>query len=298
MKNFLLDCRGKILDCRPGQEHGAHVMGVLNITPDSFSDGGNYMRRDDALRRVERMLSEGATLIDVGGESSRPQGAVYGEGAEVVSPEEELRRVLPVVEAVRQKFPEVILSVDTYKPRVAEEVLAAGAHMINDITGLRNSEKLAPVVAHFGASLVVMHAVGSPGAWVHEKGHSDIRQVVKTSLRRSRDVAWQAGVSHVVVDPGFGFGKTARENLQLVNHLDQLLPLKCPILVGISRKSTIGIMLSRDGVPAPVQERLFGTLGATAVAVMRGASIVRTNDNRRTVELLRGIGALMGVTSY
>src|SRR5690606_23346845 len=138
-ERFVLDCRGRLLDCRPGLEVGAHVMGVLNVTPDSFFDGGRYLDPDAALRRVEAMVSEGAALVDVGGESTRPRGSVYGEGAAYVPADEELRRVLPVVEAVAARFPEVLISVDTYKPEVARAALEAGAHLVNDVTGLRHA---------------------------------------------------------------------------------------------------------------------------------------------------------------
>lgn len=267
------------------------MMGILNVTPDSFSDGGRYLDVDAALRRTEAMLAEGAVLIDVGGESSRPRGAVYGEGAEAVPEAVEQQRVLPVVEALAARFPEALISVDTYKPAVARAALEAGAHLINDITGLRQAPEMAAVAAEAGAPLIVMHARGRPGEMAHEAGYTDVVEAVRASLAVSVAVAEAAGVQHVVTDPGFGFGKTPAENLRLLDGVDSLLGLGRPVLVGISRKSTIGAVLGRPGAPVPVEERLFGTLGATAVAVLRGATLVRTHDVRPTVEMLRLIAA-------
>ena len=284
----MLDCRGRRLDCRPGR---AHVMGILNVTPDSFSDGGRFLDPDAALRRAEVMLEEGAVLIDVGGESSRPRGSVYGEGAEAVAEAEERRRVLPVVEALAKRFPEALVSVDTYKPGVARAALEAGAHLINDITGLRYGPETAAVAAEYGAPLVVMHSLGRPGAMPHEHHYTDAVRDVAASLARSVAVAEAAGVRHVVTDPGFGFGKTVAENLALVSRVDSLLALGRPVLVGISRKSTVGAVLGTPEAPAPVAERLYGTLGVTAVAVLRGAALVRTHDVRPTVEMLKVLTA-------
>jgi dihydropteroate synthase len=266
-------------------------MGILNVTPDSFSDGGRHLDPDAALRRTETMLDEGAVLIDIGGESSRPRGSVYGEGADVVGADEEKRRVLPVVAAVAERFPEAIVSVDTYKADVAEAALEAGAHVVNDITGLRHGDALAHVAARFGAPLVLMHALGRPGAMPHSHSYTDVVDDVKASLAESIRTAEAAGVRDLVVDPGFGFGKSARENLRLLARVDAFLGLGRPVLVGISRKSTIGAVLGSADAPAPVEERLFGTLGATAVAVLRGASIVRTHDVRATADFLRVLAA-------
>jgi dihydropteroate synthase len=285
---FIIDCRGRPLDARPGR---AHVMGILNVTPDSFSDGGRHFGPDAALRRTEAMLKEGAVLIDVGGESTRPRGSVYGEGAAVVDAEEEKRRVLPVVEAIVARFPEALISVDTYKADVAEAALEAGAHVVNDVTGLRDGDGTARAAARHGAPLVVMHALGRPGAMPHSHTYGDVVEDVKASLAASVRTAEAAGVRDVVVDPGFGFGKSAEENLRLMGRLDAFLDLGRPVLIGISRKSTIGAVLGSKENPAPVGERLFGTLGATAVAVLRGASIVRTHDVRATADFLRVLTA-------
>ena len=266
-------------------------MGILNVTPDSFSDGGHYLHVDAALRRAEAMLEEGAVLIDIGGESSRPRGSVYGAGADAVPAPAEMQRVLPVVEAVAGRFPEALISVDTYKPEVAQAALEAGAHLINDITGLRYYPEMASVAAEARAPLIVMHALGRPGEMPHEHHYTDVVGEVQDSLEASVRVAEAAGVPHVVIDPGFGFGKTTEENLRLLDSVDSLLGLGRPVLVGISRKSTIGAVLGRPGPPVPVEARLYGTLGATAVAVLRGATLIRTHDVRPTVEMLRVLGA-------
>ena len=286
---LVLDCRGRVLDCRPGAR--AHVMGILNITPDSFSDGGQYTTVDHALRRAEVMAEEGATLFDVGGESTRPRGTTYGAGAKTVSPDEEKRRVVPVIEALAQRFPHVLISVDTYKGEVARAALAAGAHLVNDVTGVREGIGTARAAADYGAPLIVMHALGQPGAMPHEHTYTDVVQEVAQSLAQSIQTAERAGVHDVIVDPGFGFGKSAEENLQVVAHTDRFAALGRPVLVGISRKSTVGVVLGSAEAPAPIQDRLFGTLGLTAMAVLRGASIVRTHDVRATVELLKAIDA-------
>ncbi|HET6569357.1 MAG TPA: dihydropteroate synthase [Rhodothermales bacterium] len=290
-ERFVLDCRGRLLDCRPGIAQGAHVMGILNVTPDSFSDGGRFVSLDAALAQAELMAAEGAAIIDVGGESTRPRGSVYGEGAAAVAPEVELRRVLPVVEALARRFPEILISIDTYKSEVARAALEAGAHIVNDVTGLRRGNEAAIVAAAFGAPLVVMHALGAPGEMPHEHRYNDVVEDVAASLKESVEAARRAGVRQVAVDPGFGFGKSPEENLRIIDGVDRFLRLGCPVAVGISRKSTIGAVLGTKKAPAPVGERLYGTLGATAVAVLRGATIVRTHDVRPTVELLRVLAA-------
>ncbi len=285
---LILRCRGLVLDTSAD----AHVVGILNVTPDSFSDGGRYLAVDAALERAAEMVQEGASAIDIGGASSRPRGTVYGEGAVVVPPEEEMRRVVPVVEGIASLFPETTISVDTYRPAVAEAVLKAGAHMINDITGLRYFPEMADVVAAYDAALVVMHSVGRPGAMPHEHQHEDIARAVCASLSSSVLTAESAGVKDLIVDPGFGFGKTPQQNLHLLSRLRTLCSLKRPVMIGISRKSTVGLVLGTGGVPAPVHQRLYGTLGATAVAVIQGARLVRTHDVRPTIEMLRLIFAV------
>lgn len=285
--NFVLTCRGRSLDCRPGIPQGAQVMGILNVTPDSFSDGGLYLDPDVALQKVEQMLAEGASIIDVGGESSRPKGTIYGKGADIVSADEEKRRVIPVIEAIARHFPEAWISIDTYKPEVAETAIEAGAHIVNDITGLRLFPEMAKVTAKYHVPLVVMHSLGSPGAMTHEHHYENVVTAVAESLQHSIERARTAGTHQIVTDPGFGFGKSIDENLALIAATKTFLNLGCPVLVGISRKSTIGALLQTPANPAPLHERLYGSLGATATAVYRGATLVRTHDVLPTVQMLR-----------
>jgi dihydropteroate synthase len=235
------------------------------------------------------MVAEGATVLDIGGASSRPAGATYGKGAERVSPTEELDRILPVIEALAVRLPGVPLSVDTFEPAVAEAALAAGAHLVNDITGLRHSPELADVARKWGAPLILMHSVGSAGALAHQVPYTDVVSDVVSALSESVDIARRRGVSQLVVDPGFGFGKKPQDNLRLLARLDQLLALGLPVLVGVSRKSTIGVALADPErlEPYPVEARLFGSLGATAAAVVQGASMVRTHDVAETAQMIR-----------
>ncbi|MEL7171059.1 MAG: dihydropteroate synthase [Bacteroidota bacterium] len=296
--SLVLDARGHALDCRPValRSTGAHVMGILNVTPDSFSDGGRFLGRDAALRHAEQMIEEGARLIDIGGESSRPKGKTYGAGATPVDADEERRRVLPVIEALAARFPETLLSIDTYKPEVAAAALDAGAHVVNDITGGRFSSDMPKVAARYGAPYIVMHSLGTPGAMPHEYDLDDPVASVRASLASSVAQAEAAGVHDVVVDPGFGFGKTTAANLALIGHTEAFVALGRPVLVGVSRKSSIGAALGTAEAPVPVEARLFGSLGATAVAVLRGAALVRTHDVRATAEMLRVLAAIDAVT--
>jgi dihydropteroate synthase len=262
-------------------------MGILNITPDSFSDGGQHLAVEDAVARAAEMLSEGAAILDIGGESTRP-------GADPVDVETERDRVLPVVEALAQRFPNALLSIDTYKPEVATAALAAGAHIVNDVTGLRHHPETAAVAADAGAPLIVMHSVNAPGDLTQTQAYNGVTDDVQQGLQTAIHTATEAGVDHVVTDPGFGFGKSVADNLHLLNTVDRLLALERPVLVGVSRKSTIGAVLSgTDKAPVGTDERLFGSLGATAVAVMRGATLVRTHDVAPTVEMLRVLGATL-----
>ncbi|PQJ36163.1 dihydropteroate synthase [Salinibacter sp. 10B] len=277
----MLNCRGRSLDCRPGREDGpgVQVMGILNVTPDSFSDGGEFLAVEDAVSRAAEMLSEGASIIDVGGESTRP-------GAEPVPPEDEMDRVLPVVEALTDEFPDALLSIDTYKPEVARAALDAGAHILNDVTGLRHDPAMAEVAAAADAPLILMHSKGAPGDLTAPREYADVTAEVRDALAQSIEAAEAAGVDSIVIDPGFGFGKSHAENRRLINEIDELLTLDRPLLMGVSRKSTIGATLGSPDNPAPVEDRLFGSLGATAVGVIRGASIVRTHDVAATTEML------------
>jgi dihydropteroate synthase len=288
-------CRDRVLDCTPGTNGRAHVMGILNVTPDSFSDGGKYLRPEAAFARAGEMFEQGASIVDVGGESSRPTGKTYGEGARPITASEEIRRVAPIIEGIVLRFPGLLVSVDTYKPEVAAAAVDAGAHIINDITGLRFSTEVGRVAASAGAGLILMHSVGTPGALPHDVEHDDVIGTVRQSLQTSIDRAHEVGADNIVVDPGFGFGKSVADNLRLIKRLGELQELGRPILMGISRKSTVASVLAREGKPPPPDQRLFGTLGATALAVLNGAAIIRTHDIRGTVEMLAVLGAIRNV---
>ncbi len=248
------------------------VMGVLNVTPDSFSDGGEHYDRDAALARAEQMIEEGADIVDVGGESSRP-------GAAPVPEEEELRRVLPVVEHLAPRVP-VPLSVDTYKAAVARRAVEAGAAIVNDISGLRMDPNMARTVAESGCTVVVMHMRGTPRTMQSDTRYEDLMAEVHGALAESVRTAREAGVDEdrIWVDPGIGFGKSAQGNLVILQRLSELQGLGCPVLVGASRKSFIGITL---GIEDP-KDRLEGSLAAAVVAVMNGAAVVRVHDVRAT----------------
>ncbi len=274
---------------------GSLVMGILNVTPDSFYDGGKYETIPQALHRVEEMLSDGARIIDVGGASSRPSGQIYGAGAVPVSETEEIRRVVPIVSAIKDAFPQAIISVDTFSAEVVKVALEAGAHMINDISGLQNGIISAKYAAEVNAAYVVMHSVGYGDKLIHTTEYEDVVDHVCRMLDIAAKKAKKAGINSVVIDPGFGFGKQHHDNLQLIQHIDMIAKLSYPILVGISRKSTVGRVLGTDQVLAPIDDRLYGSLGITAVAVHRGANIIRTHDIRETVEMIQGMEAVLNL---
>lgn len=279
----VLRCKPQTLDCRTT----TRILGVLNVTPDSFSDGGNYMAVEDAVAHALAMRDAGADVIDIGGESTRPSGREYGSGAAKVARQEEIGRVVPVVERLREEDPALLLSVDTYKPEVAAAALEAGAHIINDITGLRIHPETAQVAAEHGAPLIVMHSLGRPGAMPHGQTYDDLMQAVCDGLKQAVERAESAGVEDIVVDPGFGFAKSHADNLRLINALDVLHDLERLILIGVSRKSSIGAALGTPDAPAPVDTRLYGSIAATVLAVQQGARLVRTHDVAATAEALR-----------
>jgi len=265
------------------------VMGILNVTPDSFSDGGQFYDFERAIARAGEMLNEGADIIDVGGESTRPGGAAS------VTAEEELRRVVPVVEGVLAQLPHALISVDTTKAEVARAALAAGAEIINDISALRFDERIADEVARYGAGLVLMHSRGTPATLHRLPPVADILPEVSESLRRSIKLAEQRGVSRhsIAIDPGIGFGKSQEQNLELLARLDELAAefAEYPLLVGTSRKSFIGRLLG----DAPVAERLHGTMATVTAAILGGAHIVRVHDVRAAVETVRVADAIKAV---
>ncbi|MFY8517411.1 dihydropteroate synthase [Pseudomonas aeruginosa] len=257
-----------------------HVMGILNVTPDSFSDGGRYDRLDDALRHAERMVREGATLIDVGGESTRP-------GARSVSPTEELERVAPVVERIAREL-DVVISVDTSTPAVMRETARLGAGLINDVRSLQRDGALDAAVDS-GLAVCLMHMRGEPQTMQDAPAYQDVVAEVGAFLQERVDACVAAGIDRerLLLDPGFGFAKTLEHNLVLFRHLQALHGLGLPLLVGVSRKSMIGKVLGRE-----VDERLYGSLALAALALAKGARIIRVHDVAATVDVMRMISAV------
>jgi dihydropteroate synthase len=253
-----------------------HVMGILNVTPDSFADGGQYNRVEAALDRIEIMLQEGATIIDIGGESTRP-------GSDPVTVQEELSRVIPVLEKAVNHYPEAIFSVDTTKYEVALAALQSGVHYINDVSGLRKEPRFLNLCLDFDAGLMLMHSLGDPKTMQQSPHYEDVAAEVISFLLEGVSRANSLGVNQVVIDPGIGFGKTLEHNLTLLRAIPELAATGFPVLIGASRKSIIGQML--DGRPAP--ERLAGTIALHTYALMQGASIIRVHDVREAVDSLR-----------
>lgn len=240
------------------------IMGILNVTPDSFSENGLFFNQKKAIEHARQMVKDGAQLIDVGGESTRP-------GSLQTPEKEELRRVKPVIEALAKEI-DVPISIDTYKPRVAEESIKAGASMVNDITGLA-SKGMLNAVKKYQVPVVVMHMKGKPKTMQKNPQYKDVVKEIKKFFKEKIAIARKAGIKDVIIDPGIGFGKTTKHNLQIIKRLKEFKELQCPILIGPSRKSFIGSITS-----LPVDERLEGTLAAVAISVINGANIVRVHD--------------------
>jgi len=260
------------------------VMGILNVTPDSFSDGGAWFDTDQAVARGRAMIAEGADIVDVGGESTRP-------GAAPVPVVEELRRVVPVVEALA---PEVRISIDTTKPEVAEAAVAAGATLVNDV-----SAQLWPVAARHGVGWVAMHRQGTPADMQRAPSYADVAGEVREFLVDRASLARSEGVEEVWIDPGIGFGKTVRHNLELLASLGDLVDTGFPVLVGTSRKGFLGVVApSSDGQPSPVGERLPGSIATAVWAMARGATMVRVHDVAETVQAATLLGPAPGLSAW
>jgi len=275
--NFTIPLGGKILNLAKKTA----IMGILNVTPDSFYDGGRYTCQDEALRRVEQMIEEGVDIIDVGGESTRP-------GSERVSLKEEIKRVIPIIEKIRENF-DVPISIDTYKAEVARQAIEVGANMVNDISGLRFDPKLKKVVAKCDVPVVITHIKGTPKDMQDNPQYRCLMGEIISYLRESIKMAEEAGISSdkIIIDPGIGFGKTTEHNLRIIKRLPELKSLGKPILIGASRKSFIGNVLK-----LPVSERLEGSLAIGSLSVFQGANIIRTHDvkeTRRVVDLIRAV---------
>ncbi len=248
----------------------AYLMGIVNVTPDSFSDGGKYTDLTHILSCAETMIQEGAAILDIGGESTRP-------GYAMISTEEEIARVVPVIAALKQQF-DIPISIDTYKPAVADAAIAAGADLVNDIWGLQYDAQMAQVIAKHQVACCLMHNRTTPI-------YTDFLQDCLTDLQKSLHLAQDAGIApnHILVDPGVGFAKSYEQNLTVLRHLDAFGSLGYPVLLGASRKSVIGLTLD-----LPVNERLEGTIATTVAAVLQGCSFIRVHDiraNKRALEM-------------
>ncbi|HET9909940.1 MAG TPA: dihydropteroate synthase [Anaerolineales bacterium] len=275
-----------------------YVMGILNVTPDSFSGDGLILPLPQgegavrALQQAKEFLSNGVDILDVGGESTRP-------GSQPVSEEEELQRVIPVIEAITKEFPAALISIDTYKAKVAEAAFKAGAHILNDVWALRADPDLASVAAAFRVPVILMHNRSNPASVeVREQlgnayigsTYENLMEDVKRELLASVDLAVQAGVdeSHIILDPGIGFGKTREQNLELINRLDEIRALGYPVLLGASRKSFIGFTLD-----LPADQRVEGTAATVAIGIARGADIVRVHDVKEMVRVAKMTDAIV-----
>jgi dihydropteroate synthase len=264
------------------------IMGVLNVTPDSFSDGGLYLDAEKAVAHAVKMLDEGAEVIDVGGESTRP-GAKTGESAAVIA-QQELDRVLPVISALKKRRPDAIISIDTYKAPVAEAAVAAGAEIVNDVSGFTWDPAMLKTLAALSCGVVLMHTRGRPEEWHSLSPASDMVTLVKRELHTRAEAALMAGIKrdHIVLDPGFGFGKRLEENYPLLKRFAEFHSLHYPLLAGVSRKSFIGRALAvkaSDGKvkDAEISDRLPGTLAAETALILEGAHVIRTHDVKASV---------------
>ena len=252
-----------------------YVMGILNVTPDSFSDGGSYTSIDKAMEQTEKMIQQGADIIDVGGESTRPVHVQIGD-------EEEIKRVVPVIREIKKKF-DIPVSIDTYKSAVAKAALEAGADLLNDIWGFRYDEKMAELAAEYDVPVCLMHNRDN-------LDYDDFMEDVKKDLQISLDIAEKYGVKkeNIMLDPGVGFGKTYEQNLMVMNHLEEIVDMGYPVLLGTSRKSVIGLTLD-----LPVDEREEGTLATSVLGAIKGCQFVRVHDVEKNVRALKMTDAIL-----
>src|SRR5271165_1497293 len=283
------------------------IMGVVNVTPDSFSDGGQFLDLTRALEHAQQLLDEGADILDVGGESTRPGARVDAPSParaqsksaaphkSIVSAEEELRRVAPVIEGIRKKHSTAIISVDTYKAAVARAAVDAGAEIVNDVSGFRWDPQMAKTVADLKCGAVLMHMRGRPEEWHALPPPGDVVLLVKRELKDWAEKAVLAGVrrERIVLDPGFGFGKSFDENYPLIGRFSELQAAGFPLLAGTSRKSFIGRTLAHNGKDAAPQDRLYGTLATQVALILKGAHIIRTHDVKPAVDAAKIADAIL-----
>lgn len=266
-KNRSLACDGR-----------TYIVGIVNVTPDSFSDGSKYLSPDSAVKHGLELLESGADMLDIGGESTRP-------GAEAVAAEEEIRRILPVICELRKLRKEAVISVDTMKSEVADKALSAGAEIVNDVSALRNSQDMAKVIARHDAGVILMHMRGNPKTMQGELDYTDLFGEINSFLTDSLNIAVKAGINieNTAVDPGIGFGKSHEQNIRIISEIDKFRITGRPLFVGPSRKAFIGNILG--GVPA--FERVWGTAGAVAYLVMKKTDFIRVHDVREMSQMLK-----------
>jgi len=290
------------------------IMGIVNVTPDSFSDGSQFLDRDKAIEHAQRLLDEGADILDLGGESTRPGARVdagaarpaetkkamaanleSATGAPAVSADEELKRVLPVVAALKKKHPTAVLSIDTYKAAVARAAVDAGAEIVNDVSGFRWDAEMVKTIAALKCGAVLMHMRGRPEEWRTLSPAGDIVLLVKCELKEWAERAVQAGIrrERIVLDPGFGFGKRFEENYPLLCRFGELQAAGFPLLAGTSRKSFIGRTLGKDGEDVPPEGRLYGTVATETALILKGTHILRTHDVKAAVDAARIADAIL-----
>ena len=277
-KRFILELGQKTLDL----SSRTHLMGVLNVTPDSFSDGGRFLKLEEAVKQGLKLAEEGADIIDIGGESTRP-------GSEPVTIEEELRRIMPVIEELTKRI-QVPISIDTYKSKIAKEVLDSGASMVNDISGLRFDPEMKKVIAEYDVPVVLMHIQGTPRNMQENPKYDNLIEDIKSYLNQSISMAEEAGIGEdkIIIDPGIGFGKTLDDNLKILKNLREFKSLGKPVMIGVSRKSFIGKILD-----LPTDERLEGSLAALAIAVINGANILRVHDVKESKRVAKLVDAIL-----
>ncbi|MCB0401781.1 MAG: dihydropteroate synthase [Flavobacteriales bacterium] len=259
-------------------------MGILNVTPDSFFDGGSYQDKPSILRQAAKMIEEGARIIDVGAYSTRPH-------AEDISEDEELKRLIPAIKLLRNHFKEILISADTFRSRVAEACIRAGADIINDVSGGRDPEMFGTVAEH-QVPYILMHMQGTPQTMQDNPIYSNVVAEIKSFFKEKLDALYTAGAEEVILDPGFGFGKTVAHNYELLNNLQEFADLGCPVLAGISRKSMINKVLNISA-----QDALNGTTVLNTVALLNGAKILRVHDVREAKETIQLINKLKSISS-
>lgn len=276
--SYFVQCRDKELYLQTPK-----IMGILNVTPDSFSDGGQFTNVDSALSQIEKMVSEGASIIDIGGESTRP-------GADPVSVEDELERTIPVLQQAAVNFPDTLFSIDTTKYEVAKNAIEAGAHIINDVSGLEKEPRFVELCSESGCAYICMHSQGDPKTMQQNPSYSDVLDDIYTFFEEKISELTGGGVKNIILDPGIGFGKTLNHNTRLIGDLDHFSSLKYPILIGASRKSMIGKILgSRD-----VDDRLIGTIAIHYHCLIKGASIIRVHDVKEAADSIKIFNAVTG----